>query len=543
MIYQAEQYDILPGKEVAGELYALLQTIAKQPGEKTLVFSKGTYYLDSENAASPMLYITNTIGDNEWKTGEEPHRNRVGLYLQGIEHLTIEGNGCEFVMRGQMTNMAVSQCQDIEIRDLAFRAENPDMHELKVVAKRWNTVDFELDRESTYTQIDNAYYFTGKDFKVPFLDHRVTAHWIGQIPADNEDTIRRVHHPMFGAYRVREIAPYTFRATYLIAPRYRIGDAFYLFDVRRKYQGIFAERCSDLRLSGISQHFNYGLANVFQDCADVTVSHCNFVPYAGSSKRMASVADFMQVCMCRGQVRIEDNTFIGAGDDCLNVHGIHFLVTNVQGQRVTVRFMHKQSHGFCPFRAGDAVRYIDVNTLQEQATNVVEQAKLIAEDTIELVLRDPVDAAALKGIAIENATACPNVTFCRNTMKRIITRGILLTTSGKVLVEDNRFDNTSMHSVLIADDAKNWYESGMVRDVTIRGNYFGRCEGYTLAIKPENTRSAGYVHRNIRIVQNVIDSNGQGGYYLKDADQVQIADNTVRGKIRRTVCKNSNIIK
>ena len=45
-----------------------------------------------------------------------------------------------------------------------------------------------------------------------------------------------------------------------IAPACKTGDIYCLFDVRRKYQGIFVERCRDTVLENVAQHFNYGLA-------------------------------------------------------------------------------------------------------------------------------------------------------------------------------------------------------------------------------------------------------------------------------------------
>jgi hypothetical protein len=41
-----------------------------------------------------------------------------------------------------------------------------------------------------------------------------------------------------------------------------------------------------------------------------------------------------------------------------------------------------------------------------------------------------------------------------------------------VLIENNRFPSSGS-AILIAGDANAWYESGAVRDVTIRGHVFG----------------------------------------------------------------------
>ena len=99
-----------------------------------------------------------------------------------------------------------------------------------------------------------------------------------------------------------------------------------------------------------------------------------------------------------------------------------------------------------------------------------------------------------------------------------------MTSGGKVKITDNNFDNTSMHSILISDDAKSWYESGNVNDVEIAGNRFGRVVGYTVQVMPENNIHNGAVHKNIYIHDNTID-NADEGWYFKSADGVVLENN------------------
>lgn len=529
-VLYAKEYGIVPGQEVAQKLKELLQKLASDDSEKTLVFEKGNYYLDSENVASPLLYITNTIGDNEWKEGEKPHENAVGIYLNGIKNLTVEGNASVFTARGQMTNIAMCGCENVELKNIELRAEKPDMHRLKVVSKGLCSVEFETDDQTQLCVKDDEIFFVGKDYETQLNYKRFTAHWIGKIPAKDDGILFRTSHPMMGALSVKVIDKHRIKAVYALKPRCKVGDSYYLFDVRRKYQGIFATGCKDIRLDGIVQRFNYGLASVFQDCENVTVSNCVFAPCEDSQLKMASVADFMQVCCCRGKVDIKNNFFKGAGDDCLNVHGIHFAVKNADKDNMTVSFMHPQSHGFCPFAKGDKLRLINPQTLLPEGESEVEEAVLTDEYNIRLKLKNafPVDP---QGKVIENATTIPDVTFENNFVDRIITRGLLLTTSGKVVVRKNRFVNTSMNAILVSDDAKNWYESGFVRDIQITENEFIATKGYYVCVKPENSRKEGYVHSGIKITDNYFASPYSKGMYFSCTAKTTVGKNRfVSGK-------------
>jgi hypothetical protein len=113
------------------------------------------------------------------------------------------------------------------------------------------------------------------------------------------------------------------------------------------------------------------------------------------------------------------------------------------------------------------------------------------------------------GDVVENITWTPQLTFRHNVVTGTNTRGLLVTTRRKVVIEENEFYRVGMHAILIADDALSWYESGAVRDVLIRGNVFKECGhnilpgNYAIAIAPENHELIpDPVHRNIRIGGN-----------------------------------------
>lgn len=68
-----------------------------------------------------------------------------------------------------------------------------------------------------------------------------------------------------------------------------------------------------------------------------------------------------------------------------------------------------------------------------------------------------------------------------------------------------------------------------------------RCDGYTLYVKPENKVYSTAVHNNIRFVDNIIDSKGNGGFFIKDSDNVLIKGNKILSKTRKTKIMRSNV--
>ncbi len=531
---KAADFGVLPGKDVTREVSALCAALTDIPGEKTVRFAAGTYHLRSDLCEKHRLVITNTVGDAEFSADETPHENAVPFYLENVEDLTLDFGAAVFVIDGKATNFAAIGCRNLTVKNLEIRHKQPDMHELRVMRVTPFSVDFEADRDTDLYFKDNTPYFRGRDYDYPAAQNAATSGWIGRIRANAPDRLVRVWHPLAYGLRTKRTGERRFRTYFPYTGRFKKGDWFYIFDVRRQFAGIFLDRCTNVKLENVKQRFNYSLALVAQDCENIAANRLEFAPEETDARRMASVADFIQICMCRGDVRITNSRFDGAGDDCLNVHGIHFAVTEKAGDRLTLRFMHPQTHGFLPLRAGDTIAFISPKTLLESGQTKIKAARLLNEYEIELTVEDA--AGAEIGCVIEDVDACPNVYFANNTLNRIITRGLLLTTRGKVLVENNRFVSTTMSGVLLSDDAKSWFESGMCCDVTVRGNTFVSCGQTPVRILPENAEYAGAVHRNIRIEDNRFEQYRGFCITAKSTENLQVTGNRfICGKPLKTV--------
>lgn len=294
-IYYASSFGIRPNQDITENLIILFAEMKKTDGEKTVVFEEGTYYIDSEKCEKHMLYITNTVGDKEFSDGETPHLYAVPFYLGGLTDLTLDGGNSLFLIDGKVTNIAVENCRNITLKNMEIRHRNPDMHELKVIRKTIFTVDYAIDRDSQYVIENGKLYFYGKDYRVAADSNALNAYWIGLIRKNTPDKINRVHHPLFSAVKAEPIGERKIRVHYPNTFRFKSGDCFYLFDVRRQFAGIFINKCENVVLNNIRQRFNYSLALVAQDTENITVEEVDFSPEKSSARKMASVADFIQI--------------------------------------------------------------------------------------------------------------------------------------------------------------------------------------------------------------------------------------------------------
>lgn len=197
--------------------------------------------------------------------------------------------------------------------------------------------------------------------------------------------------------------------------------------------------------------------------------------------------------------------------------------------------MHHQTYGFSAFFCNDSIAFIHPQTLQPLAYGKIVKATLLNEHEMELQTDKPIPADIKEGICIENITCTPEVIIRNCRFERTNTRGVLITTRRKVLLENNYFLKTGMHAILIGNDASSWYESGPVHDVIIRNNIFEDCgynqgaDGYTIAIAPENHQLVEqfYVHENIRIYNNVFKLSRPAILFAKSVDGLKFEHNNI----------------
>ena len=532
-------YGVKPDTYCETDLESFISSIPKDDEEKIIVFENGTYLIDATKLRTQKLYITNTVGDKEFNDDETPHLNRAPLYFEGLKNVTVEGNGAKFIIHGKSTNAVIDNCDNIKLQNLVITASNPEMHELKVVGKGLLYVDFEIDEQSEYINESGNLYFVGHDYKRSFKDCSRSAWWIAHFPVDMPHFCKRTYHPLRDAFKVVETEKRRIRAYTFTAGTFKVGDKYYLYDVRRQYAGIFVQNSKNVTLENIKQHFNYSLAFVAQNTENITLTNLDFTPE--NDRVMCSVADFIQICMCRGKVVVKDSKFSGAGDDCMNVHGFHFKIVDKDDNKITVRFMHPQSHGYNAFEIGDKIDFIHPETLLPKGNATVLNATMLNEYDIELTLDNSENAVI--GEFVENVTACPQVEFINNEIDRIITRGLLLTTRGKTNIENNRFYSTTMSGILLSDDADNWYESGMCLDMTIKNNIFDYCGENGILIKPENKKYEGAVHKNITIEGNTFKKCERPCLDIKDTDNIVIKNNVIGECPKVIAIRNATNIK
>ena len=527
--------------DMTKKIQAAIEKARSYNGKAVVIeLQNADYNIHRESSSQILYHISNTASEKE-----NPNQTKhIGLWLKGLKNVTIDGKGAHLVTHGEMTGFVIDQCENITLRNFTVTAADPTVPELTVteVGERHMTV--RIHPRSRYQIKDGKFSFVGDNWSL--------SDGIAQSYDPEKDITWRSWSPLNGLRKAIELEPNLLRFVYDKAPQARPGLTFQMRDGIRDQACGLIQFSKNVTLDNLHLDFlgNFGI--VGQMSENITYRNMAFEPEAGSGRTCAGFADFVQMSGCKGKITIENSRFSGAHDDPINIHGTHLAVTEfLAPNQIVVKYMHHQTYGFQSFLPGNTIEFIDPHTLLSLSSAKVKKAEMKNEREITITLDKPVTSKAkeTEGLVIENVTYTPEVEIRGNYFSRIPTRGILVSTRRKVIIEDNTFFRMQMSGILIADDARSWFESGMVRDVTICNNDFIECGGPVIFIAPENDRNEGYVHRNITIANNRFRLTGTDAISAKSVDGLKITDNlfltpkasTTEELIKTRECKDVTI--
>ena len=517
-------------------------------GAKVLSLPGGRIDLWPEGAVQKELYISNATEDDTLSKVKH-----IALCLEGARHLVVKGHHTLLMLHGKMVSFALLRCEDVAIRDIQVDYERPTMSEMTIRSVGPDRAEVLIHPDSRY-RIDEAggIHFYGEGWE--------GRNFFSIVYDPVDETMRYSSVDPFLRGKATSIGPLQVRFEGDFSKAgWRAGQVLTFRDPYRDNVGALIEQSRDVSLENVDMYYMHGLGVVSQYSQNLRFLGVHIEPRSGSGRIVSAFADCFHFSGCRGSILLDSCCTKGSHDDAVNVHGTHLRIVSMVGAAgsagsagaagagaarvLRVRFMHPQTWGFKAFYPGDSIAYVNPRTLLPIGYGMVRRASLINPREIEIELAAAPPGSVSTGDCIENISWTPDVTIRHCRFERTNTRGVLVTTRRKVLIEDNTFYRTGMHAVLIADDALSWFESGPVRDVTIRHNRFIGCgynsgpDGYVIAVAPENKEVVAgvFVHHDIRIEDNSFDTPDGLLLTARSVDGLTFLHNQVviRGEAKR----------
>lgn len=498
----------------------------KRTGAKVLSLPNGRYDIWPEGATRKEYFISNTSTEQECPSKVKT----VGLMLDKINDLTIEGNGATLMYHGKMTTLALEHCNHIRINNLHIDFERPAGSEVQYKKVTEGETEVSVHPDTRYEIVNGKINLYGEGWRSN------KNHCIEYNP-DTESFTYSQGWNILANSAAQEISPEIIRFTTPAGFTPKVGNTLTIRDIIRDQVGLFILESKDITLSRVQMHYMHGLGIVSQYTENVTMDRVRCAPRPGSGRLLAASADMMHFSGCKGKILIDSCYFAGAQDDPVNVHGTNLrAIEKVDAQTLRLRFMHGQSYGFNAYFKGDTVAFVRAATMERFARATVRNVARISDRILEVRFdRDIPTSMELNHDCIENMTCTPEVEIRNSYFTRTSTRGTLVTTPRKVVIENNTYYKTGMSAILIEADAEGWYESGPVKDVWIKGNTFIDCAynggpGHAvIAIHPSNkiVDASHPVHQNIRIENNTFKTFDCPVLYAKSTAGLLFRNNTI----------------
>lgn len=482
-------------------------------------------------------YCTNTAKKHENPDGSR----RTAIYLKNKKNITIDGNGSTVLVHGKMTPLLFDKCKNITVRNLTVDYACPTMTEFTILSNNDGICVIKINSDCLFRIEKNDLIWQGEPDRNgnPYWESNYIGNgrYIKIFDPENEQC-RDFSKADLAFDKIEQTDNFTLRVQLKNKnARFPAGNIIQTRSIVRDQTGSLFQRCKNLNFEDLRIKFMHGLGMVSQFCENITFKNCDLTPKEG--RTIASTADFFQFAGCKGKLLIENCKAWGAQDDYINVHGTHLRIVdkNDAENSIVVRFMHNETWGFQAFEVGDELEFIKWDTLIPYGNTKVTEYKKLNDTDIKLYLDRPLPCIEMDKDVVENATWTPDLHVRNCDFGPTSGRGILCTTRGEVIIENNRFRNLWGPALLIEDDCNFWFESGYTREIIFRSNHVIGCEYAKMhesapviryTPKVMNNNSEEFVHGKLTLTGNRFEKPTLGTHciWLEYLREAEITDNT-----------------
>lgn len=518
---------------VQGVKAALKECASKK--NPVLFFPKGRYDFWPQHADERDYYESNTDVANP---------RRCPILIEKMNGLIIDGNGSEFIFHDRVQPFTIDNSANITIRNLSIDWDIPLTAQGEILAVADDYMDLRINKyQFPYIFENQKLVFVGEGWKSRFngsamefeRDSRIVAPQTGDNGATGGG---------WGKYTAEELSDGVVRIRKTMMRKPKIGNFLVLRHSARDHSGMFIYKSRNINIESVSVFHTAGLGILSQHSEDLFFVNVNMTPNYSRGRYLSGHDDGFHFSNCKGKILVDNCEFAALMDDPINVHGTSVCIKKkLSPTRLLCRFMHHQSVGLDWGEKNDKVGFINNETMETVAIGTLISYQPLSSEEFEVEFENPVPESVKEGGALENLTWTPDVLIQNSRFKSCRARGILISTPGSVVIQNNIFESSGS-AILIAGDANNWFESGAVKDVLIKKNKFldpcmtsnYQFSEAIISIYPEIPKPDPKkpFHKNIRIEENEFFPYDYPVLYAKSVEGLAFKGNTLTRSTRFT---------
>ena len=517
-------------KSITASINKLIEGL-KNDEPVTIIFPKGRYDFYQDSSYFKPYFETNTYDVNP---------KRLAILLEKKKNVTIDAQGSDFIYHGHIQPFTLDNSDNITLKNINIDWEKPLTAESEVIEADSKHILIKIDAtQFPYTVHEKGVTFAADDWEAEWklsagsnLIEFNKAHIIPAYTGDHGSVtgdLKNVHYS--------EVAPglVLMKGNFTKTPA--IGNYLIMRHSTRDHAGMFIFHSKNTKLENINVYHTSGLGVLSQYSENIEMQKVNMIPNPNKNRYLSGHDDGLHFMGCKGEIIINDCDAQGLMDDPINIHGTFVpIIERINDTSIKCNYAHKMSLGLIWGRSGDSVGFIDKKTMNTIGTGIITKFNIVDENSFILEFENKIPEIISAEYSLENLSWTPNATITNCFVGSNRARGYLISTPGKVLVENNIFE-TSGSAILIAGDANYWYESGAVEDFTIRNNEFKTpCNSSSyqfcnaiISIYPEipEVDSLHPFHKNIKIEDNSFNPSDYPIIYAKSVDGLSFKNNTI----------------
>ena len=272
---------------------------ASDAGKPVVVtFPQGRYDIYPDQAFKRTLFVSNTTGADA-----SVAEKSIGILVEGMRNVTVDGGGSQFMFHGKMTTFAAIESENVSFRNFSVDFQVPTVVDVTVESVEGNSAIVYVPECYTY-RVENG----GVTWSSDVSPYTGVAYWTARNAMDYTqrfDTVRGLtwrgdtaNNPLFRNSTIAEAGAHRLRVTWASKPdEVRPGMCYQMRPTKRDHPGTFLWKCKDVVLSNLDIRFLHGFGMVGQSSENITLDDVDFQADMTRGHTTAGYADSFR---CRG---------------------------------------------------------------------------------------------------------------------------------------------------------------------------------------------------------------------------------------------------
>lgn len=512
-------------------VYSILKSVVDE-NETIIEFEEGTYDFYPNLAFEKILYISNHDGDT---------LKRIAFPIIDKKNITIKGNKTNFIFHTDIIPFYIFNSENIKIQGINIDYSRPVYSEGEILQANEKEITLYIDSEKyPYEVVGKKLYFTGENFRhefTTFLEMDTKTYGPAYNTRDvfvtsDTNNVYGVIYEELDKNIVKMSLLYNDKVQFLKS--HKKGNKLVLRHFPRTHPAFYLKDCKDINLNNIDIYHCSGMGLIAEHTENISLDKFNVKINPDNERIFTATADATHFVYCKGKINIENCLFENQLDDPVNIHGIYAKVKKVLSPKeIILTLVHEQQKGVRIGKCGESLALVDNETMMKYGENTIKNIDMINKETIYIEFETPLDNVEV-GHVVENLEYVPDVNIKNCIFRNNRARGLLLTSAGNVVVENNIF-NVPGAGVLIEGDANYWFESGATKNIVIKNNIFDNCsyvEAWGKApiqVTPgvrQSLEKEKY-HKNLIIENNVFNCFDERLIYAHNIENIEFKNNTI----------------